>query len=506
MNMKRIALSAVFSISLLVLAAQDEVNPNGFNRFYHKDGKVSSEGMMRDGKPDGYWKTFYENGTLKSEGNRKNFELDSIWTFYDDSGKVFLQVEYRFGKKNGIRRTVYPDEIIEDWFVNDVKQGLTAYYYPDGKLKRNVNFIDGLEEGLSKEYAPDGRVIKLVTYLKGYITDIENINRLDAKGKKQGKWVFFYDEGSVRLEGTYRNDLENGYFKEYSRDGNLVSTTKYIDGVLQESPEELAKLDIKTDYYPDGKVKIVASYKDGVPEGVRREYSPEGEIVKSYVFKSGNVVGTGIVDAGGQRDGAWKEYYTDGALRAEGTYSKGKRMGAWKFYHKNGQLEQTGNYNENGKEDGTWTWFFDNGNLLREENYINGLRDGHSVEFDEAGKVIAEGDYLEDNREGKWTYDTGDQLEKGSFLNDMMHGPWKVYYPEGNLSFEGEFIEDNPDRKHTWYWPNGNKKLEGTYINGLKDGEWVRYHEDGTPFISIYYQNGREIRYDGVAVDVESEP
>lgn len=82
--MRKSLLFLVLVMIAFLLKAQDNtVVPNGFNRFYHPDGKVSSEGMMRDGKPDGYWKTYWENGTLKSEGNRRNFELDSIWSFYD---------------------------------------------------------------------------------------------------------------------------------------------------------------------------------------------------------------------------------------------------------------------------------------------------------------------------------------------------------------------------------------------------------------------------------------
>ena len=157
-------LSIVFLLSLLA-EAQQEVNPNGFNTFYYENGQVSSEGNMRDGKPDGYWKTYYKNGMLKSEGNRKDFELDSIWTFYSDSGKVAVQITYLEGRKNGIRRTFHENEIVEENFVDDVKQGYANYYYPNGTLWKEINFIDGLEEGIGREYArSDGRVIKLMYY------------------------------------------------------------------------------------------------------------------------------------------------------------------------------------------------------------------------------------------------------------------------------------------------------------------------------------------------------
>jgi antitoxin component YwqK of YwqJK toxin-antitoxin module len=40
---------------------------------------------------------------------------------------------------------------------------------------------------------------------------------------------------------------------------------------------------------------------------------------------------------------------------------------------------------------------------------------------------------------------------------------------------------------------------------GLKDGEWIKYSSDGKTFISIYYKNGIEKRYDGVKVKIYDE-
>ena len=501
--MKKTVLISLLLLIVMVSSSQNEVDPNGYNVFYYENGQVASEGTMRDGKPDGYWKTYYENGLLKSEGNRLNFELDSIWTFYSDSGKVAVQITYKLGKKNGIRRTFHENEILEENFIDDVKQGYTRYYYPNGTLWKEMEFVDGLELGIGREYAKsDGRVIKLMYYQKGFISDIENINRIDKARMKQGKWIEFWDNWAIKTEGEYKNDLKHGYFKEYSKEGVLLSTSKYIDGLIQEDVAELAKLDIKTEYYPDGNVKIVASYKDDVPEGIRREYNPKGQVVAGYIFKNGDIIGEGIIDDEGMRDGPWKDYYPNGALKSDGQYETGKRTGLWKFYHPNGVLEQTGSYNKDGKEDGTWTWYFATGDLLREESYFNGMIDGYSIEYDEYGVVIAEGEYLEDYREGKWVFNYGDHKSEGEYLNGMRHGKWKSYYSDDVLSFEGKYIEDNPNGRHTWFWSNGIKKTEGNYIMGLKDGEWIKYNFDGTPFISIFYENGKEKKYDGIRVRV----
>ena len=53
----------------------------------------------------GVWKSYYENGKIKSEGNRLNFELDSVWKFYNEDGKLLVEINYKNGKKNGIKTT-----------------------------------------------------------------------------------------------------------------------------------------------------------------------------------------------------------------------------------------------------------------------------------------------------------------------------------------------------------------------------------------------------------------
>ena len=142
----------VFFISVLVTTdtyAQNERVSDGYVKFYHENGNISSEGVMKEGKPDAYWKTYYENGKIKSEGNRKNFQLDSLWIFYDEEGNTVLEINYTNGKKNGTRTTYLKDGHIAESFIDDVKQGTTKYFYADGRLKKTINFIDGLEQGFA---------------------------------------------------------------------------------------------------------------------------------------------------------------------------------------------------------------------------------------------------------------------------------------------------------------------------------------------------------------------
>nr|NQU90720.1 hypothetical protein [Bacteroidota bacterium] len=505
MKLKKTVLLLSFLMITSVLFSQNEINPDGHNIFYYENGNISSEGPMRSGKPDGYWKTYQENGGLKSEGNRESFLLDSTWKFYNDTGTVVLIINYKKGQKNGLRVTYREKEIIAENFTNDLKQGPTTYYYPDSTIFKTINFVDGREDGMTKEFAQDGRVITITTYKKGFVVSREKINRIDGEGRKQGFWKFFYDNGHVKNEGKYLNDLKNGYFKEYNENGKLISTAKWVDGVIQEDAAELTRLEVVKDYYPDGSVKIVQTYRNGVPEGVRREYGPDGDISAGYIFKDGNMVGEGIIKDDGLKNGEWKDYFNDGSLKAEGAYTEGVKIGKWNYYHANSRLEQTGKYDNDGKLTGKWVWYYPSGNILREEYYIDGLADGLMTEFTEEGEVIAEGEFIEGMEEGPWIYVNGDYREEGEYSYGLRNGIWKSWYPDETLKFEGEFIDDNPNGKHVYYWDNGNIKDEINYLMGMKEGDWKKYNLDGTLFLVISYENGIEKKYDGVKIKPEFE-
>src|SRR5580704_10156681 len=123
------------------LSCSAQETKDGYNKLYYPNGKLSSEGTIKNGKPDGYWKNYYENGKLKSEGNRKDFKLDSLWKFYIEKGLLYLIYTYKEGKKTGFKYTYKPQLkdsskgmlASKENYSGDTLQG-NAYYYDKGKL------------------------------------------------------------------------------------------------------------------------------------------------------------------------------------------------------------------------------------------------------------------------------------------------------------------------------------------------------------------------------------
>lgn len=468
-------------------------------KFYYENGNVSSMGPIKNGKPDGYWKNFYPDGTLKSEGGRKDHKLEGIWKFYNEEAKLKLSIEYKNDEKHGIRETVLEEEIIREHYVNGKKDGYTKYFSKDDdRLLKAVPFKNGVKHGLGRVYAKSGLVKEVTEYKNGRIISIDYINRKDNRGRKQGKWMYFYGNGNIKLEGRFINDKKHGFFKYYDKQGSLTKIEKYQNGILLPKAPEVVELDEKVSYYPDGKVKTIAHFLDEKPQGIWKEFDTLGNIEKTFIFDQGKVVSQGIIDEEGTQQGKWKYYYPDSKLLGKGQFKNGVRFGKWIFYHPNGNVEQVGYYNNKGQLHGKWDWFYESGHILKEEHYVNGKLDGLSVEYFEDGDTVAIGEYFENEPNGPWYIEYGDYFIKGSYFEGRRDGVWQSFYHDGTLHFKGKFVDGSPDGKHTYYWPNGKIKLQGNYVGYKKEGDWYRYNESGELVLTIQYKNGKEVKYENV--------
>jgi len=490
-----------------------EVPQNGYVEFKYPSGQISSAGNMRDGKPDGYWITYYATGIKKSEGKRTNFLLDSLWTFYNNKGDTLQKISYMFGKKNGYH-ILFSYEIQKEGresgtvksrelYVNDKKEGLSYYYYEDGSLKSETPYVNGKRQGLSKEYNKEGKIQSLVYFHNGYLTDKEEINRIDNKGNKQGIWKEFYDDGKVKKEEDFRDGMLDGLYKEFNEKGNLVIVLKYISGqVVAEDIDEEENIEIRSEYDEQNRLVSSGPYRQNVPIGIHRKYSSEGKVINSLTYdNNGKIIAEGIVDEEGKKQGKWKDLYPGGQTKTNGQYKDNYRTGRWSFYRSNGKIEQTGTYNL-GRPHGLWVWYYEDGTTLREEEFFNGREDGGLVEFSSNGEIITQGDYVDGEKEGEWYYRVGDHVEVGNYITGLRDGRWKYLYNDNSLKYEGNFIQGNANGKHKLFYENGNLKEERYFVMGIREKSWKKYDEMGNLLMTISYKNDIEARINGVKVDL----
>ncbi|HBE40383.1 MAG TPA: hypothetical protein DDW27_04130 [Bacteroidales bacterium] len=508
--MKRSSIILLLIVSSVKLFSQgNEPLSDGYQVFKYPNGAVSSEGFIKNGKPEGYWKSYYITGVKKSEGKRTSFLLDSIWVFYDQVGDTTEKISYLLGKKNGYysRYKKDPSAGLYLWskelFAGDKKEGTAYIYYPDGRVQQTISYSRGRKEGLSKEYDRNGIVITILEYNNDFLISRERINRKDAKGLKQGGWKDFYPSGNIKTEMTYKDDMLHGYYKEYDARGRLTLTMLYDNGAIVRSRvEDEPDIEIVNRYDSDNKLIYSGPYRNKIPVGTHREYSKDGKVSNAYIYNdNGLLVSEGIVDDAGNRNGRWKDFYADGKLMAEGTYTESRRTGPWRFHNSSGKVEQTGNYS-NGRPDGLWKWYYDNGAVLREEEYFQGERDGIFVEYTPEGDIIAQGQYTDGEKNGVWKVNTGNYIEEGSYIIGLKDGQWKSFYGDGTLKFRGNYGQGNPDGQHLYFYDTGKLKEEQYYRTGIRQRIWKKYDEMGTLVLTIAYRDDVEVSINGVKINL----
>jgi antitoxin component YwqK of YwqJK toxin-antitoxin module len=493
----------LFGIPLMIAAQFVDSTKENYKAYYYEEGNISSEGTLRNGKPDNYWITYFPNGLRKSEGNRKNFLLDSTWLFYKENGNIQYKINYLENKKHGVYQHFDENCLLvkEEFFKQDVINGVSKTFYPDSAqilVKKSVPYEDGRREGVGYEYAKDGRITAIVTYDKNFIISNEQINGTDKNGLKQGVWKEYFSNERLKTEKRYKDDKLNGYVKQYNSQGKLESATLYINGEEQSGENNIADFDVNTIYYPDGTPKSTSVYnKAGKRDGVSTYYDKDGSISNTEIYKNGYLLRKGIIDANGFYQGNWEEYYLNGKLKSKGAYKDGKKYGKWEYYFTTGKVEQKGSYDANGRFTGEWNWYYENGNLLRKEEFRKGIEDGELAEYTLEGKLITKGEYFDGEKEGEWFYELNDHQEKGKYRYGERNGYWEHRFPEGKVSFEGSYVDGAPQGKHKYYSEDGYLIKEENYSFGQKDGKWKWYDAFGNETTTITYDEDQEVRIDG---------
>ena len=492
--------SLIIIIVLFLLISLDGLSQTEYQRYTYPNGQISSEGTLRNGKPDGLWKTYYESGQLKSVGKRTDFLLDSTWLFFKENGDTSLIVNYKKDLKNGPRFTYSETDVLMEPFVNDIRLGEGQRCDRKGHLLQTIKYVNGFEEGISPVFDTTGLLREIINYRKGFIMTREALNRYDREGKKHGYWKTFFEDWSLHTECYYRHGLRDGFYKEYDEKGNLKKITKYVNGVEQILESDMKPLIVQHEYYPNGKVKREASFRDDKREGIWREFDEEGNVIKSQTYKKGGLVSEGVVGTDGKRRGEYKEFYPDSTLRAEGLFINGLRSGEWRFYYQNGKLQEVGSYKE-GDADGVWIWYYDNEQKQIEEQFYKGQPNGPYKEYDAKGNLIVSGTFFDGLKNGKWIEQIGDMRTQGEYRNDKQVGEWVSYYDNDKMAFRGNFNAGYPDGQHYFYYKNGRLREIQSYSAGVKHGDWKKYLDTGELYFTITYDQGKEVKYDGETLE-----
>jgi len=514
-NMQKYGWYCLFFLGILISFSSETIaqEKKEYSVLYYPNGAKASEGYMRDGQPDGYWISYYPNGTKKSEGNRKNFLLDSIWVFYNQLGDTAEKISYFLGKKNGysikygyVNDRVGKERVIivaRELYINDVKEGNSYYYDKQGNLREIVKYRKGKRDGITFVFNKDSLLTEIREYRNDFPVLLERLNRYDSLGRKDGIWREYFPDGKIKEEAVYKNGVYNGVMKRFNEKGALILSLLYKDGrIVEENPKLEKAAEVKTKVNSEGWVEFNGAFiDDSVPVGIHRWYNKDGKVVRAELYGTdGKLISEGIIDNEGKREGMTVFYYPDRKILSKGEYKDNKREGRWKFYGINGVLEQEGEF-RNDMPNGLWTWYYPDQTIKRTEAFLNGKEDGEYMEYDNGGKIIAKGVFVEGEKEGEWFYHVGDHSEIGKYISGLRDGIWRYYYENGNLQFEGRYVQGNLDGKVKWFYDDGKIMEEQYYINGIREKTWKKYDRQGNIVLTVTYAEDVEVRINGVKVE-----
>ena len=129
------------------------------------------------------------------------------------------------------------------------------------------------------------------------------------------------------------------------------------------------------------------------------------------------------------------------------------------------------------------------------------MHNGPYKEYDAKGNLIVSGTYFDGLKNGKWTERIGDMRTEGEYRNDRQVGEWTSYYDNDKMAFRGKFNAGYPDGEHFFYYENGKLREIQSYAAGVSHGDWKKYLETGELYFTVTYDQGKEVKYDGEAID-----
>ena len=124
-------------------------------------------------------------------------------------------------------------------------------------------------------------------------------------------FVLYPDKQKIKTSGTLVEGKLQGRYTEYYENGNLLLVTTYKDGKQNGYAKK---------YYPNGKVEIKGQMKNNLAEGKFTFFYEDGHRQSIKNFKKGIY------------DGYYMEFYPNGAVKVKGNYTDGFKNGIFSSY------------------------------------------------------------------------------------------------------------------------------------------------------------------------------
>jgi antitoxin component YwqK of YwqJK toxin-antitoxin module len=233
-------------------------------------------------------------------------------------------------------------------FVNENEEWVIYAYMYDGVFSTNLCTRSQLKKKVSSY---DYKSLKKFKNNSNNTEWKNNTGSIIAEGKLEnnmpiGHWKYFYNNGFLESEGSYKNGEYDGKWIKYLDPEGIVTRLHYDKKIPQDSFPDLQLL--------KNKMSDIENYKEGVRDGEFIYYAYYSVDKPTYIMNYKN----------GKKDGKEIRYYDNGIINYEQNFHEGELEGYERFYYKNGQLKQEGKFIKS-KPSGKFNLYSESGELIK---------------------------------------------------------------------------------------------------------------------------------------------
>ena len=417
------------------------------------------------GERNGITRQLNALGVLQFEGHFVNDQQLGRQTWYDHEGKI-NQVEERqldgmlltYYHSNGqIRETAEKDS--EGNYINQLKR-----YYESGNLWLTRPMVANHIHGIEYMYYEDGKLQAELTHDMG-----KPVNELWYHPNGNLKQEVHFNQVGKRIETYYEDGqlawrvqlnsqgVNEGLRQEWHPNGVLAKQLNFSNGIAHGNSEQ---------WYPNGQLEQCIPFENGHEQGLATWYHENGQLALEIYLEKG------------LREGLFRRYYESGVLSAEGQYQHNLSIAPFIEYYENQQIQMYLPHTL-GNRDGTARWFYEDGTIRTISEYV----------------VIEGQGYLKQssayNKQGILeSFESHSNTRCGYHLDDNQ----RQYYQEGTPDTRIEYYQDGTirwlltrlegERYSSKSFSEQGKLIETgfiTYIDGdyLDVGHWQRFTPQG---------------------------
>ena len=114
-------------------------------------------------------------------------------------------------------------------------------------------------------------------FLFGFLLANSQKMMIDPNGLKQGQWQDWYDDGSIKYNGTFMDGIEQGLWKFYYKTGELKATKEFF----HEGKAAATHI-----YYKNGNIRASGLYVNKMKDSTWNYFNEDSVLGESIKFKS----------------------------------------------------------------------------------------------------------------------------------------------------------------------------------------------------------------------------